>query len=119
MTVMSQPLPIGAAASPIPPRHDQSQRLLRLWANLAWRAAAAVAHGTGDETSLLCRQLQVERALTERRLITTDELNELIVWESALIHHDLRTTPRSCLTCRKARVQFPLERPLSMGGEDR
>jgi hypothetical protein len=92
--------------------------LLRVWANLAWRAAAAAAHGTGDETSLLCRQLQVEQALTERRLLSTDELNELIAWESALIHHDLRITPRSCLTCRHARANFPLagSRAVQKGG---
>lgn len=108
MTLMSQPLPVSPAASPTPPRHGETERLLRLWANFAWRAAAAAAHGTGDETSLLCSQLQVEQALTERGLITTDELSALVEWESALIHVDLRTTPRSCLICCKARVQFPL-----------
>lgn len=108
MTLMSQSLSATQTASTTPPLHRETGRLLHLWANFAWRAAAASAHGAGDETFLLSRQLRVEQVLTEGALITPDQLAELTVWESTLIHLDLRTTPHSCLTCRKARSQSPL-----------
>ena len=112
MSLMSQPLPAPQAASPTPPRGGEAARLLSLWASLACRAAAAAAHGSGDEMSLLRSQLQIEEALTDRCLISVEQLAELTAWEASLIHEDRNTTPRSCLTCRKALLQLPLELPL-------
>jgi hypothetical protein len=119
MTLMSQPLPVSPAASTTPPRQGETARLLRLWVSLAWRAAAAAAHGSGDETSLLCSQLHVEQALTDRGLVTADALTELLIWESRLIHHGRGTTSRLCLICRKARLQLPLDLPLPAQREGR
>ena len=112
MSLMSQPLPAPQAASPTPPTDGEAARLLALWASLACRAAAAAAHGSEDEMSLLHSQLQVEEALTDRGLLNPEKLAELTAWEATLIHEDPHSTPRSCLICRKALLQLPLDLPL-------
>lgn len=114
----SQPLPILVAASSVPPSRREEARLLRLWIRLAHRAASAAAHGSREEQTLRTSQLQVEEALLNRFPDCRPLLDELIVWESTLIHVAEGTPAGSCLLCRRAHLGLPagLPLPVAMGG---
>jgi hypothetical protein len=108
----SQPLrALTAAASPAPPSGDETSRLLRLWADLAYRASSAYAHHSSEEPALRRLQLQVEDALTQRVTNPQALITDLQVWESGLIHVAQETPPETCLICRRARLGLPLELP--------
>jgi hypothetical protein len=107
----TQPLPVLVSGSQ-PPVNPETSRLLSLWAELAVKAASSSAHGTADEEPLRELQTQVEDALLDRSLITKDVLDELIAWESTLLHHAPQSPPEDCLLCRKSRLEIPFEMPL-------
>lgn len=112
MTINTQPLLATQPASPVPPRNTEASRLLRVWVDLASRAAAACAHDTEDEDSLRDMQVQVEQALLERSLISQDQLDAMTWWESTLIHVLPQVSVQACLICRKARLGLPMDLPL-------
>jgi hypothetical protein len=92
--------------------------LLQFWVDLARRAAAAAAHGSGEDAALVALQAKVEEALTDRSLITNEQLDEMVVWESGLIHHSAGTPPETCLLCRQAQAGSPpgIPAPAALGG---
>ena len=112
----NQPLPTyPSAATGRPPRIPEATRLLGLWAELARLAASAAAHGHGDEPALRRLQVQVEEAITDRFPDQEARMDELLVWESGLFHV-AETPPETCLICRKARLELPLDLPLPILG---
>lgn len=107
------------AASPTPPSRREESRLLRLWIQLTYRAASAAAHGSREEASLRRSQLQVEETLLERFPGCRPLLDELIVWESSLLHDGSGVPVSACLLCRRATLDLPTAVPLpvsTMGG---
>lgn len=117
----NQPLrAVRVAASPTPPSRREESRLLRLWIQLTYRAASAAAHGSREETALRTSQLQVEETLLERFPSCRPLLDELIVWESRLLHDGSGVPVSACLLCRRASLELPdgvpLPAPMSGGG---
>ncbi|KQX64500.1 hypothetical protein [Angustibacter sp. Root456] len=107
----SQPLTASTPkASTTRDPQPEGERLLRLWGELARHAACAAAHGTGDETSLLRQQLQLEETLAAR-YNGAGLLDELAVLDASLIHGPDQTPPEQCLICRRARLELPLALP--------
>ena len=108
----TQPLLAHVPASPAPARTPEATRLLRVWVDLATRAAAACAHGNEDEDSLRDMQVQVEKALIERSLIDQRQFDAMTWWESTLLHIVPEVSVADCLVCRKARLGLPADLPL-------
>lgn len=107
MTPMNQPQPtLALAANPAPPRDRETQRLLEVWVQLTHRAASAAAHHSPDEAPLRDLQLRVEDTLFDRLDDAQALPDELLVWESTLIH-SAEIPPDHCLICRKARRGLP------------
>lgn len=100
------------AASPTPPSRREESRLLRLWIQLTYRAASAAAHSSQEETLLRTSQLQVEEALLERFPRCRPLMDELIVWESGLLHDGDGVPVSACLLCRRASLDLPAGLPL-------
>lgn len=118
MTPMNQPQPaLAPAAIPLPPRDRETHRLLEVWVHLTQRSASAAAHHGPDGAPLRDLQLQVEDTLSDRLDTLQTLLDELLVWESTLIH-SAETSPEHCLICRKARRGPPadLSAPAGLGG---
>ena len=112
----NQPLPTYfSAATSRPSTTPEAVRLLRLWAELARLAASAAAHGHRDETALRRLQVQVEEAITDQFPDQQELMDELLVWESGLLHV-AETPPETCLICRKARLGLPFDLPLPILG---
>lgn len=97
-------------ASITAPSQSEPERLLRLWGELAQRAACAAAHDTGDEPTLLRQQLQVEEAIAAR-YAGPDTMDRLAILDASLVHGPDQTPPERCLICRRARLELPLELP--------
>jgi hypothetical protein len=108
VTTMNHPLPAAAPSSPpaTPPGDRETDRLLRLWGSLTRQAAAAAAHRVGREAPLRDLQQQVEELINDRIVDADDLWAELWSWEASLIHF-VDTSPKDCLTCRRAHLDLP------------
>lgn len=107
MTPMNQPQSsLALTAISAPSRDRETRRLLEVWVQLTHRTASAAAHHSPNESSLRDLQLQVEEMLSLRLEGSQSLLDELLVWESTLIHA-AATPPGDCLICRKARRGLP------------
>lgn len=82
-----------------------SERLERSWRELAVLTAEQAAHGPAESLELLSQLLAYEAALRERHPHLRERCEELVTWESTLIH--VGDGPASsCVTCRRARRQL-------------
>lgn len=89
---------------------EEAARLLRLWCDLARRAAVALAHGHANGAALLRMQLSVEEVLRARFPQDARWLDEWAGWEASLLH--VADGPASrCLTCRRLELELPEDLP--------
>ena len=82
-----------------------SERLERSWRELAVLTAEQAAHGPVESLDLLAQLLAYETALRERHPHLRERCDELVAWESSLIHVE-DGPASSCVTCRRGRRQL-------------
>lgn len=110
----SQPLLTPVAAEPrdtrsrathlrsVTDRLSNTDQLVRRWRELAVQTAELDAHGHADPDDLFGRLLQCEAVLRDRHPEQAARWDDLLAWESTLIHVDSGPSG-SCVTCRRAR----------------
>lgn len=106
-----------SSSTTFPDLTDVERRLLNRWVILALQSAESAAHRHPTANQLLNRQIEVEEVIFGRRPDLRPLLDELIIWESTLIHGGPGVLPHVCLTCRRAPTTIPTElRRATIGG---